>query len=67
MRQAIAAQPFTCRRTSVNITCSIGLADNLDGREAKMVEIADKALYRAKQSGRNRSIDGCDPAFGAAA
>ena len=67
MREAVAAQAFSCRRTTVNVTCSIGLADNLDGRDARMVEIADKALYRAKQTGRNRSIDGCDPAFGAAA
>jgi diguanylate cyclase (GGDEF)-like protein len=67
MREMVAAQAFSCRRTTVNVTCSIGLADNLEGREARMVEIAEKALYRAKQTGRNRAIDGCDPAFGAAA
>jgi diguanylate cyclase (GGDEF)-like protein len=67
LRIALASQVFSCRRTAVKVTCSIGVADRLEGREGKMVEIADKALYRAKQMGRDRALNGCDPSVHAAA
>src|SRR4051812_31479515 len=50
VRAAVAATPFTTARGPAKVTCSIGVADGLDGRGAAMVDLADKALYRAKQA-----------------
>ena len=38
---------------NVQVTCSFGVADLKDAPPA-LVELADEALYRAKQSGRNQ-------------
>jgi diguanylate cyclase (GGDEF)-like protein len=64
---ALSSRPFISRRTPVEVTCSIGVADSLENRGARMVELADKALYLAKQRGRNRAVDGRDPDLNAAA
>ena len=56
MREAISKLSFSQRELSV--TVSIGLAcfpgDAVDAKE--LVEIADKALLRAKKTGRNRTV-----------
>jgi diguanylate cyclase (GGDEF)-like protein len=59
---AVARTPFTARRGPVTVTCSIGVADNQNDRPAgEMVDLADKALYAAKQSGRNRAVNSNHP------
>ncbi|MEI8592723.1 GGDEF domain-containing protein [Photobacterium sp. Hal280] len=41
----------------VQITVSIGVADSLeDSRTANVLKVADKALYKAKQNGRNQVV-----------
>ncbi|KKC99093.1 GGDEF domain-containing protein [Photobacterium halotolerans] len=41
----------------VQITVSIGVADSLeDSRTANVLKVADKALYQAKQNGRNQVV-----------
>lgn len=55
LRSAVAATGFHFRGQAVTITASCGLAE-FDKAETveQWFERADKALYRAKQSGRNR-------------
>jgi diguanylate cyclase len=55
IRQQFAAQPFAIEGKQTGLTVSIGIAafgtdDNLD----ECIKQADRALYRAKQAGRNR-------------
>ena len=59
LRELIAATGFHFRGSAVTITVSCGLAQFRDGDSTESwFERADKALYRAKQVGRNR----CEPA-----
>jgi diguanylate cyclase len=59
LRERVAATGFHFRGSAVTITASCGLAQFRDGDSAESwFERADKALYRAKQVGRNR----CEPA-----
>jgi diguanylate cyclase len=53
-------------RPGIRITVSIGFAEASSGlnHPAEWIEHADRALYRAKQLGRNRSV-GYDAAAGA--
>jgi len=62
IRAAVSNTPFTYRRERVNVTCSIGIADNLrlEGTDTSLVDLADQALYRAKQDGRNRAVSAVD-------
>jgi len=57
IRQAIAARPVPLSKTDeINLTVSIGVAvypDDADTGDG-LVNMADKALYRAKNEGRNR-------------
>jgi len=56
VRSAIERHLFTLDRRSIDVTISIGIALSPDhGREiTTLVAQADRALYRAKESGRNR-------------
>ena len=43
------------KSNTVNITISIGVADNLDfDTVAEVMKAADNALYKAKKTGRNK-------------
>lgn len=59
MRAAIAAKPAVIREDrSIEVTASIGLAAQPDdGQDAEsLISCADKALYRAKECGRNTVV-----------
>lgn len=57
MRKAISDEPILLGETEVAITCSIGVSMWKDGAPVNSTEIvdrADKALYQAKKTGRNK-------------
>ncbi|HTI01191.1 MAG TPA: GGDEF domain-containing protein [Acidisoma sp.] len=55
LRAAVAGFPFMVGTKIVPITVSVGLSSIVPHDDpARVVEAADKALYRAKQAGRNR-------------
>lgn len=56
LRANIASHPFGVESKSINVTVSIGVASfTAEARDgAGLVRLADKALYRAKEEGRNR-------------
>ena len=57
LREEVARHVFKWNETSIEMTVSIGVAqyDNtLDQVPADLVERADKALYDAKEGGRNK-------------
>lgn len=58
IRQEIEALAFTFDGKKVQVTCSIGVAflDDTIISALQMIECADKALYHAKRTGRNRLI-----------
>ena len=61
VRSAIAAQPFSSSRGAedklVAVTVSMGVADARVGSRAHaLMDAADRALYAAKQAGRNRVL-----------
>jgi diguanylate cyclase (GGDEF)-like protein len=59
IRQEIAAQKTSLSNVEFNITLSMGLADlnagEIDSPDA-MASLADKALYAAKEAGRNQLV-----------
>jgi diguanylate cyclase (GGDEF)-like protein len=55
VRATVAASPFAAHSQPVRLTISIGVATAVRSEPlARVVERADKALYRAKSDGRNR-------------
>lgn len=57
IRLAVAHCPFHFREQPVTVTLSAGLAAFRAGAQPdKVFELADAALYRAKQAGRNRCM-----------
>lgn len=55
LRRHIECAPVRCSGQSVPVTISLGMAHHQAGESASdMLERADRALYRAKQNGRNR-------------
>ncbi|KAB7623418.1 diguanylate cyclase [Alkalilimnicola sp. S0819] len=63
IREAIAAQPILTSQASVAITTSLGIATLQadDEKPDRLINRADKGLYRAKQEGRNRVGIVADP------
>ena len=56
LRDSISRLTMSHRRTPIPLTCSFGIADPTSCGERPVVEAADKALYRAKELGRNKVI-----------
>lgn len=55
VREAVEAHKFFYKKTAIKLTVSVGIASLFEGRGTEdALERADKALYFAKQSGRNR-------------
>jgi diguanylate cyclase (GGDEF)-like protein len=57
LRQSCAAEVVASGEVSANVTISIGLAECRGGTDlAKVMRLADQALYAAKHRGRNRVV-----------
>lgn len=58
IREAVASKPFESGNQPLHVTISIGVAFfPEDGKRGKdVLERADKALYRAKENGRNQVV-----------
>ncbi len=59
LRETIAVHPFRFQSIQIHVTISIGIASFDPAQEPgieRLIADADKALYRAKASGRNRVI-----------
>lgn len=57
IKQGISSQPIATARGDINVTISLGIATVVhtnDGDPKVLLQLADKALYRAKENGRNR-------------
>ncbi len=63
IRETIASKVITVKSTQMNVTISLGLTDlnagEIDSGHA-MISLADKALYVAKDQGRNRLVQAHD-------
>ncbi len=61
LHQSVRGAPFHCGRTSITVTCSIGVAWAGPGDDwQSLVGRADAALYEAKTSGRDRVVESGD-------
>lgn len=60
IRHMIQEHTFLCNDKTLNITCSFGVnyMHDTDSNVIKAIEDADKHLYKAKESGRNRTVVG---------
>ncbi len=56
LRKLIESYPFKYNGTAINLTVSIGISSNNVETVEEFLDNADKALYKAKQSGRNNSV-----------
>lgn len=58
IRQAVESHTFTIKTLSINLTISIGVSSYPEMTEDPdvLIEYADKALYQAKQDGRNKVV-----------
>jgi len=63
LHAAVSREPFECRDLSVSVTSSFGFAWLMPGIDTieSLVDRADRAMYKAKENGRNR-IEVCDNA-----
>jgi len=61
IREEMASQTFQHKGKDFNVTVSCGIAEfdsNLIKNPADLIKVADEALYKAKNEGRNRTIVG---------
>jgi diguanylate cyclase (GGDEF)-like protein len=56
IRRVVAAYPWDMVRPGLGLTVSIGVACGLAERHPELLRSADRALYQAKNSGRNRVV-----------
>lgn len=58
LRKKISEHKFSYNDQETNVTVSIGIGTNFPGiqNEKELVECTDKALYKAKQEGRNKVV-----------
>lgn len=56
IRRKIETTPLQVKGHVISLTVSLGLSQLAGERFAEMVEQADKALYKAKESGRNQLV-----------
>jgi len=59
LREHVASGPVVLERGCIDVTISVGVATVDDGEAIDLqalIERADRALYRAKQTGRNRVV-----------
>ena len=56
IRRRLEDEPLMVEGNAIRITVSVGVAAFSGGQDADVIDRADKALYRAKDSGRNRII-----------
>jgi diguanylate cyclase (GGDEF)-like protein len=58
LRKTVMDTKFSSEMNTFNVTVSIGISTSAEDikRKEELIERADKALYHAKGSGRNRSI-----------
>ncbi|MFW5861811.1 MAG: diguanylate cyclase [Spirochaetota bacterium] len=57
LRQAIESHPFSGQDKALHVTISLGVAEydvNRDVDSKSLIDRADRAMYKAKQTGRNR-------------
>ena len=59
IRKRIADEPMTAGKTPVPVTASLGVAQlDESGDGLELIKAADDALYKAKESGRNKVVQG---------
>ena len=60
IRKAVEVTPFPFEGDEIDVTLSAGVVDTKAGRDFKRIDdilgLADKALYRAKDAGRNQVV-----------